>query len=162
MMNKISTEAKIIGAIVVFTIVVLVGGIFLLSSQDSQDTSIPEEEIVSRGGLHWHPTLEIYIGGEKQEIPPNIGLGSVHQPIHTHEDSVDGVLHMEMSGIVTRDETRLGNFFKIWSKKFSSTQILDNENGEEGKVRMLVNAAETDQFGNYEMKDNDKIEIRYE
>ena len=162
MMDKIGTEAKIIGTIVIFTIIVLVGGVFLLSSQQSQDTSIPEEQIVSSNGLHWHPTLEIYIKGDKQEIPPNTGIGTVHQPIHTHEDAAQGVIHMEMSGTVTKDETRIGNFFKVWGKEFSSNQIFDSVNGEEGKVRMMVNGVESDQFENYEMKDGDKIEIRYE
>ncbi len=164
MMNKISTEAKVIGSIAIFTVVVLVGGVLLLSNQNKADSSIPQEQIVSSNGLHWHPKLEIYIKGEKQEIPPGVGLaGSVHQETHTHdEDAKDGVIHMEMNGLVTKDETRLANFFKIWGKKFSSTEIFDNVSGEEGKVRMMVNGVETDQFENYLMRDGDKIEIRYE
>lgn len=164
MLDKIGTEAKVIGAIVIFTVVVLVGGIFLISGQQSQEAQIPEEQIVAKGGLHWHPRLEIYIKGEKQEIPVGIGLtGNVHQELHTHdEDAAQGVIHMEMSGIVTKDETRLGNFFRIWGKEFSSNQIFEYTNGEDGKLRMLVNGAETDKFENYEMRDGDKIEIRYE
>jgi len=164
MMNNISTEAKVIGAISIFTIIVLVGGVLLLSNQSKEDSSISQEQIVSGNGLHWHPKLEIYIKGEKQEIPAGVGLaGSTHQEMHTHdEDAKDGVIHMEMNGVVTKDETKLSNFFKIWGKKFSSSQIFEFTNGEEGKVRMLVNGSDNEQFGSYQMQENDKIEIRYE
>jgi hypothetical protein len=163
-MDNINAEAKVIGAISIFAIIVLVGVVLFLSNQNKVDSSIPQEQIVSSNGLHWHPKLEIYIKGEKQEIPSGVGLaGNIHQEMHTHdEDAKDGIIHMEMNGIVTKDETRLSNFFKIWGKKFTSNQIFEYTNGDEGKVRMLINDAETDMFVNYEMKDGDKIEIRYE
>ena len=51
---------------------------------------VPESDIVSRNAFHWHSELAIYVKGEKQEIPSNIGIGAVHQPIHTHNDSDQG------------------------------------------------------------------------
>jgi len=163
-MDKISAETKVIGAISIFTVVILVGGVFLLSSQDKADSSIPQEQVVSSSGLHWHPKLTITIKGQKQEIPTGIGLaGNIHQELHTHdEDAKDGIIHMEMKGVVTKDETKLGNFFRIWGKDFNSTQIFDKKNGEEGKVKMIVNGKENMDFENYMMKDGDNIEIRYE
>lgn len=146
-----STNTKVIGGIVVATIVIFVGGFLLISRQSSQEASVPENQIVSRNGLHWHPELSIYINGQKQEIPKDIGIGAVHQPIHTHDAS--GTLHMEMNGLVTKDETKLGNFFKIWGKEF-------NFGGQ--NIKMLVNGQENNEFENYLMKDQDKIEIRYE
>ena len=164
MLNKINTETKIIGTISIFTIIVLVGGILLVSSQQSQEDSIPKDQIVSRTDLHWHPKIEIYIKGKKQEIPTGSGLtGSVHQEMHTHdEDAKNGVIHMEMKGVVTKDETKLGNFFKIWGKEFSKTQIFDKKNGSDGTVKMMVNGKENSEFENYQMKESDMIEIRYE
>lgn len=160
MINKFSTEQKVIGGIGLFTLIIIVGGVFLLSKGE-EVPDVPEEEIIARSGLHWHPKLEIYIKGEKQEIPANIGIGGqIHQEIHTHE--TDGVIHMEMGGLVTKDETKLGNFFRIWGKEFSSTRIFDKENGEEGTVRITVNGQENTEFENYEVKDGDKIEIRYD
>lgn len=157
------TDQKIIGVIALLTVVLLVGGIFLFSSRESQEVSVPEEQIVSRTGLHWHPTLDIYIKGKRQEIPANIGIGAIHQEIHTHdEDAKDGVLHMEMNGLVTKDETELGNFFKIWGKKFSKDEIFENKNGAEGEVKFFVNGYENQEFEKYRMKDRDKLEIRYE
>lgn len=155
-----SGEAKFIGGIVVLTIVILVGGIFFLSRESG--SSIPEDQIVARNGLHWHPKLTIYIKDKKQEIPSNVGIGAIHQPIHTHDDAKDGVLHMEMKGVVSKEDTKLGNFFRIWGKEFNSTQILDKKNGEEGKVKMTVNGKENTAFENYLMKDGDNILLTFQ
>lgn len=158
-----TTENKIIIAGGIVTILFVVGISFLLASNSSNTTSIPDEQVVTRSGLHWHPKLSIAIKGQKQELTDGIGLGAVHKQMHTHtEDYKDGVVHMEMSGIVTKDEIRLGNFFRIWGKEFSSTKILDKINGSDGKVKMMVNGKENTKFENYEMNDGDKIEILYE
>jgi len=157
----LSTETKIIGGIGLLTLAILVGGVFFLSK--SENPSIPESEIVERNGLHWHPKLTVTIKGRKQEIPANLGIGAVHQELHTHDqDAKDGVIHMEMKGVVAKDETKLKNFFGVWGKEFSSTQIFDKKNGEEGKVKMMVNGKENIDFENYQMRDGDKIEVRYE
>lgn len=153
----LSTETKIIGGIALATVIILAGGISLISFQQSKEASIPEGEVVSRGGIHWHPQLSIYIKGKQQEIPKNLGIGGVHQPVHTHDSS--GTLHLEVQGLVTKDETKLGRFFQIWGKKFSSECAVD-ECG--GKGTMLVNGKENKEFENYKMRDKDNIEIRYE
>lgn len=156
-----TTEHKVIGGITLLTIAILVGGVFFLSK--GSNSSVPSDQIVASNGLHWHPKLEIYIKGQKQEIPANIGIGAVHQKIHTHdEDTKDGVVHMEMQGVVTKDDTKLGNFFRIWGKEFSSTKLFDKINGADGTVKMTVNGQENKDFENYLMKDGDKIEIKYE
>ena len=83
--------------------------------------------------------------------------------MHTHaEDYRDGIVHMEMQGVVAKDETRLGRFFEIWGKKFSSSQIFGFKNSSEAAVKMLVNGKMNKDFENYNMRDGDKIEIRYE
>lgn len=121
---------------------------------------VPDNGIISRRGIHWHPELAITIKGQKQEIPANLGLGAIHQPIHTHDST--GVLHLEIQGLVRRDDTKLGRFFKIWGKEFNSNCIFNSCNGVEGKMTMKVNGNEDAEFENYEMKDKDKIEILYE
>jgi len=155
-----STDTKIIGGIAVITIAILFGSVFLFSNQQSKETQVPEDQIVAQNGLHWHPTLSISIKGKQQEISKDIGIGATHQPIHTHD--VSGTLHMEMNGLITKEQTKLGNFFRIWGKEFNSSCIFDKCNGREGKVRFFVNGQENNQFENYLMKDGDKIEIRYE
>lgn len=161
-MIRISTEKKIIGGVSILTLIILMGGIFFFSGKPEEGVSTKRDDIVAENGLHWHPKLEIYINGKKQEIPENIGIGAVHKEIHTHEDATEGVLHMEMAGVVTKNETEIGNFFKTWGKDFSKDRILDAISGPAGKVKMFVNGEENFEFEKYRMKDNDMIEIRYE
>lgn len=156
---KTETKVIIIGGIL--TVLMLVGAIFLLTKQQSEEASVPEDQVVSRRGIHWHPTLTILIKGQKQEITPNIGIGgNIHQPIHTHDNS--GTLHLEVKGLVTKDETKLSRFFQIWGKQFNANCIFDKCNGDEGTVKMTANGQENKDFENYQMKDGDNIEVKYE
>ena len=133
-------------SIAVAAVLLFLGAIWWSNSLSSDDLSI-----ITQSGLHWHPLLEIYVKGEKIEIPQNIGLAGVHSPIHTHDDLP--IIHMEFSGKVTEEDTKLGNFFKVWGKEFLSF-------GE--RVTMTVNGQENTEFEDYQMHDGDKIEIRYE
>ncbi len=121
---------------------------------------VPAAEAISHTGLHWHPELAISIHGKREAIPASIGLGALHNPVHTHDD--DNVIHLEFQGLVRKDDLRVGEFFEVWGKTFNRDQILDYRNGPEGTVKMLVNGQPNDQFENYVMQDKDKIEIRYE
>ena len=71
-----------------------------------------EPDIISTTGIHWHPELEIFVEGEKIEIPQNTGLIGKHSPIHTHEDLP--IIHLEFEGIVRKDDVRLSRFFEVW------------------------------------------------
>lgn len=154
------TDTKIILGISIFTLVVIVGGIFLLSAGQKEINTV---DVISKNGLHWHPRLSIFAKGEQKLLDDGIGLGAVHQPMHTHtEDFKEGVMHMEMSGIVSKDDTKLAKFFQVWGKKFNSQCILDQCATESGKLKMTVNGQESAEYENYLMKDGDKIEIRYE
>lgn len=156
-----NTEKKVILIGAIITVLFLVGAVFLLSK--GEDTNVSEDQIISRKGIHWHPKLTITIKGEKQEIPADFGLGAIHSPIHTHAaDNKEGILHMEMSGLVIRDETKLNRWFQLWGKQFNSNCIFDKCNEGDGKVLMTVNDQENKEFENFLMKDGDKIEIRYE
>lgn len=73
--------------------------------------STPESGIISRQGIHWHANLTIKINGEIQEIPENVGMVFQEMPIHTH--AKDGVIHLEFTGLVRKDDIKLGRFFKI-------------------------------------------------
>ena len=112
---------------------------------------VPEGEIVSRNELHWHPELVIYVKGVKQEIPADIGIGAVHQPIHTHDAT--GTLHLEFQGLVRKHDITLGQFFKNWGRDMQSF----GEN-----VKMTVDGEENTEFENYVMQDKDKVELRFE
>lgn len=156
-----STEKKIIASFVAVTVIILIGAVFWLSKDSF--SPIPQDQIITKTGLHWHPKLAIFINGEKRELEDGIGLGAVHEKLHTHtEDFKEGVMHMEMQGLVTKDDTKLGKFFQVWDKDFNSMKILDKEATVEGQIKMTVNGAENKNFENYLMKDGDNIEIKYE
>lgn len=121
---------------------------------------IPETDIISKNGLHWHAELSIEINGQKQEIPANIGIGAAHNPIHTHDAS--GTVHLEIQGLVTKNMIKLARFFKVWDKQFNADCIFDSCNGEGVTVKMFINGKENAEFENYQMQDEDKIEIKYE
>lgn len=135
-------------------IIVVAGGLIGWSKmlQNKQATTASTDPTIAAvNGLHWHPQLEIYVKGEKQNIPDNIGLVGGHKPIHTHDDVP--IVHMEFQGKVTKDDTKLGEFFAVWGKKsedFGQT------------VTMTVNGKPNTELMDYQMKDGDKIELRYE
>lgn len=137
------------------------GGIFGLVWYAKTRPSLPESEVISRQGLHWHPNLTIKILGENQDIPAGIGLERLpHKPMHTHDRG--SVIHMEFAGQVRANDIRLGQFFKIWGKTFSKDCIFDKCSGPDNQLTMLINGKENLEFENYLMRDGDKIEIIFE
>ena len=141
-------------------ILIIVAGISFLSWYLPKKFSLPESEIISRQGIHWHSQLTIKILEQEQEIPSQIGMGIQEFPLHTHTS--DGIIHMEFPGLVRKNDLEIGKFFQIWGKKFSKDCVFDKCSGSEGKLKMLVNGSENEEFENYVMKDGDKIEIIFE
>lgn len=134
----------------VFGVAIVTGLIWLVASAPKT----PEGEILSRNGFHWHPELAVYVKGEKQEIPPNLGIGAVHQPMHTHsEDASQGIIHLEFQGLVKKSDVTLGKFLQTWGKDINSLGT---------NLKMTVNGKENTEHENYVMQDKDKIELRYE
>ena len=141
---------KFIIFITLTTLAILIGGVILVTNQKVPDT---QTDIIDKKGVHWHPKLAIYVKGVKQELEDGIGLGVVHEVIHTHtEDYKEGVVHIEKQGIVTKNDIKLGNFFKVWGKDINAN----------GNFKMYVNGLENSDRENYLMKDKDLIEIKYE
>ena len=145
---------------IVLIVLLAAGSVGWLTWYIVNQPKTPESEIISQSGIHWHPELIILIKGQKQEISANIGMGIAEKPIHTHDDM--GVIHLEFSGLVKKDDIRLGKFFEIWGKKFNKDCIFDQCSGAEGKLKMLVNGKENFDFENYIMRDGDKIKIVFE
>ena len=87
-------------------------------------------------------------------------MSFVHLHTHSHYSLLDGLAKVE--GLVKKDDLRLNQFFKIWGKQFNSECIFEHCNGPDGKVKMFVNDKENGEFENYQMRDRDKIEIKYQ
>ena len=145
-MKKHSTKIFIVGILLI-----ALGLIWWGKTNQSASLQSPDGEVLSLKGLHSHPQLEIYVKGEKQEIPAGLGMVGGHKPIHTHDDAP--IVHLEFPAKVTKDDTRLVEFFTVWGKDF-------REFGQ--AVTMTVNGEPNTEFENYQMKDGDKIELRYE
>lgn len=147
------------GGILAGLVVVMIGG-FILGSRNSKPSQV-SGDVVSQTGIHWHPQLDIYIKGEKQAMPSNLGAGSGgHGAIHTHDSS--GQLHWEFAaGPVMKDQLKLARFFSTWGKPFNSSQLLEQK-ADEGVIAMTVNGQGNNEFENYQIKDGDKIEIKYD
>jgi hypothetical protein len=120
----------------------------------------PDPNIIAPKGLHWHADLAITIKGQSIPIPSGIGMGAVHADMHTHK--VNDQVHVEMQRPTRRDDVKLGRFFQIWGKTFTSSCILNSCNGSEGTVTLLMNGKPNTEFENYQIQDKDRIEIRYE
>ena len=133
------------------SVMVIAGGIGSVVWYVATRPSLPENEIIARNGIHWHPELSIFIKGEKQEIPADIGIGVIHQPLHTHDAT--GVLHLEFQGLVRKQDITLSQFFKNWGKDMQSFGT---------NMKMMVNGKENTEWENYVMRDKDKIELRFD
>lgn len=132
-------------------LVLLLGGFLVFGSTPRP---VSTEGLISANGIHWHPTLEIYVKGVKQQIPAAIGLGVAHQPVHTHEDDIGkGVIHLEFAGTVRNEDVQLGRFFQMWGKNMRSFGA---------NIQMTVNGEENTDYESYVMRDKDRIELRYD
>lgn len=108
--------------------------------------------------FHIHPNLTILINGEKQEIPPNIGINvTCMTSIHTHDGG--GVIHVESP--IEKDFT-LGDFFAVWDKPFDSQNILSFQVDEAHTIVVSVNGEVVDTFENTILRDKDDIVISYQ
>ncbi|MEK6982117.1 MAG: hypothetical protein AABX38_04260 [Candidatus Micrarchaeota archaeon] len=166
-----------------FGVILIVGVIFLISGQSNSNDQIlvfnaTSPYIVPKTAIHWHPLLKITTNGKEQFIPENIGvnignildsyLGGGMSPLHTHSGANDynsdgRVLHLENSNPSKKPETlTLGYFFKVWGKTFNSTCILDKCNSANQTVKMFVNGKQNYDYQNYFLRQNDKVEIKFE
>jgi hypothetical protein len=108
--------------------------------------------------FHIHPTLEIVVNGEKQEIPPNIGVRTdCMNALHTH-DAI-GTIHVESPE--QRDFT-LADFFAVWGQPFTNQEILGYKTNGTHRIKVLVDGKEVETYENTALKDKEKVIISYE
>lgn len=141
-------KRNIIIASAVFIVLILGLAVWLQRLDGEKPT---DTELLSSKGLHFHADFSLVVKGEPTTIPAGIGLSTTHNPIHTHDEP--GVIHMEFPGIVRKGDLALGNFFRVWGKDMQSFGT---------NMKMTVNGVENTEFGNYQMKDKDKIVLTFE
>ncbi len=166
--SKKSRKKALIALIV--AAIILVSGYFVFFSGDEEAKPVisPGDDSdgiykvnldeVPKRPIHWHPQLTVTIKGQQQQIPRNLGIsGSVHYPVHTHEDVP--ILHYELDRPTAQTAT-LGYFLNtVWRKKFDNNCIFDYCNGEQGNLTMTVDGKPNYQFDKYIPKDGDDIRI---
>ena len=107
--------------------------------------------------FHIHPQFKAVIAGETVPVPPNIGIEPLgcHRVLHTHNpepDETDGFRKIHVESNFQKDFT-LGDFFKVWEKPFSPTELLDCR----GEVKMTVDDTPKDDYANLVLKDKQHI-----
>lgn len=89
---------------------------------------------------HYHPQLEVIIGGKQVQVPANIGVDpttGAMSALHTHE--TDGTIHIEADTL--GEVFTVGQLFTEWGVELTPTQIggVKAEAGE--KVAITSNGA---------------------
>ena len=90
---------------------------------------------------HYHPSLEIIIGGKPVQVPANVGVDpytGAMSAVHTHE--TDGTIHIEADTV--GDEFTLGQLFTEWGVPLTSTQIGGVKAKPREKVTLTSNGME--------------------
>ncbi|MFL5768085.1 MAG: hypothetical protein ACJ758_09625 [Actinomycetota bacterium] len=73
---------------------------------------------------HIHAHLDIYVDGNKVQVPPDIGIASTYSsPIHTHDPTVTttsdaATIHVEAP---TNEAYTLGQFFDVWGVRLTAS-----------------------------------------
>lgn len=146
-------SAKFIIWVIVVSVAVLVAGVVFSSRKDEKGRDAVESDVITTNGIHWHPKIKVFVGGNEISLEEDIGRKTSELPIHTHdEDYKEGVIHLEFGGIVSKEDIMLGKFFEIWGKEFRWSET----------TKMTVNGVENKEFKNYVMKDKDNIEVKFE
>jgi hypothetical protein len=118
----------------------------------------PESPVV----MHEHSNLQIFVNGEPQPIPTDIGIDTSDDPayvasLHTHDDT--GTVHMESS--VSRTFT-VGEFFDIWGVRLSPSCMGAYCQDAENRLRVFVDGEEvTENVRDVALDDQRVIVIAY-
>lgn len=156
-------KTKIIIGIVVFIGLLVFASVWSRYAKEKRNTTASTRDIAllcttdMATQYHIHPELYIVINGEEVPLPANIGIKpNCMNSIHTHDGG--GVIHVESP--VARDFT-LGDFFAVWDKPFSGSQLFEYVTDDSHVLSMTVNGSAVDTFEKTVFRDKDKIVIMY-
>lgn len=147
-------------------VIVVIASIIFTSFSDAQAIEYDTSSLsFPLGNIHWHATPVVNICGENKAIPkPSAGRHLGSSLLHTHEDRL---IHLEGT-VSSPSQITIGAFMTNIGVRFSQNELADKKNGdacpngEIGQVKLLVNGTENDQYENYVIRENDKIEMRFE
>jgi len=129
--------------ITIFLLIIFLGSTFAIFESGGQQQ------------VAWKAKLEIFIFGELQQIPADVGInGETKSKLYTLR--ADNIIYKEGT-----EDVRLKDFFEIWGENFNSTCIFDYCDNANNSMRMYVNDKENTDYELYVMKNNDVITIDY-
>jgi hypothetical protein len=146
--------------------IIVVGGIVWLavSAPKRPASSITTREVAltcttdMATQFHVHAQMKITVNGVPQDIPSNIGVApQCMNPLHTHD--AKGEIHVESP---EKRDFSLADFFAVWGKTFTSTQILDQKVDDLHVIHVTVNGKTVETYENTIINDNNDIVISYE
>jgi hypothetical protein len=109
--------------------------------------------------LHEHANVQIFIHGEQQPVPANIGISDAGaiQSLHTHSDP--GVVHVESS---ESREFTLGEFFGVWGVRFTPSCLGAYCSDGDNRLQVFVDGNEvTDNLQDVQLDDQTVIVVTY-
>tara|TARA_B000000557_G_C20649729_1_gene390043 strand:+ start:161 stop:775 length:615 start_codon:yes stop_codon:yes gene_type:complete len=137
-------------------------------TNSSSDPDPISRDCLDHDGLarHDHAVLKIFINGEQELIPANIGImteicnqqGEEMHAVHTHDSS--GRLHIESNEPI---DIPIGVFFDIWGQHFDETGIFEYRVNSTHELVMTVGNNTVDSYDDYLLVNTSEvIEIRYQ
>ena len=137
-------------------------------TNSSLDPDPISKECLDHEGLarHDHAVLNIFINGEQELVPANIGIltdicneqGEEMHAVHTHDSS--GRLHIESNEQI---DIPIGVFFDIWGHHFDETGIFEYRVNSTHELIMTVGGTVVDSYDDYLLVNTSEvIEIRYQ
>ena len=134
----------------------------------STDPDPISRDCLDHDGLarHDHAVLKIFINGEQELIPANIGImteicnqqNEEMHAVHTHDSS--GRLHIESNEPI---DIPIGVFFDIWGHHFDETGIFEYRVNSTHELIMTVGDTVVESYDDYLLVNtSDIIEIRYQ
>jgi len=110
--------------------------------------------------LHTHQHLDIFVDGNRVNIPQGIGVNDAAgfiSPIHTHE--ADGIIHVESPNVQT---FTLGQFFNVWGVRFDDNCLGSYCLANNKKLRVFVNGRQLQKgFQDLALEPQQEIVITY-
>ena len=107
---------------------------------------------------HVHSHLDLFVDGQRQEIPAQIGILSSPSCLfwlHTH--SADGVIHVESP---TKKEFTLGQFLDIWSQTHAGSKPLFDAVANK-TVTAYVNGTQVQDYRSIQLESRKQIVLAY-
>ena len=149
--NKINRNKKINKFIIVGVVVAiaLIVGVAVATIKMPANAIVPIDGIqcnnMEQSVFHIHAHLNIFINGQNYTVPAQIGITSTCLYwLHTHDET--GIIHIESP---IHQNYTLGQFFDIWKKNFSNTQIFNNTVSGANPLNVYVNGTKAPNGTNF-------------